>query len=92
MDSSEHEAFLKSYWNALSARGKSNIIKPVICNWDHYVIGDENSPFKGFDGRKFKITYLDGSEVHTSNLWHQGIIPEEFRSLFTNNVSSVTRE
>lgn len=91
MDSSvsEYEEFLKSYWADLADRGSKKEIKSVICNWVHYVIGDDKSAFKGFDGRKFKITYLDGTVVYSQNLWHQGTIPEDFRHLFANNVSSV---
>lgn len=73
-----------NYWVNISHRKNS-----VICNWNHYVICAENSPFKGFDGRKFKITYLDDSTVYTTNLWLQGTIPEQYRHLFKNNTKSV---
>ena len=85
----EYEEFLESYWNELAVRGSKKEIKPVIYNWVHYIIGDEKSLFKGFDGRKFKITYIDGNVTYTNNLWHQGTIPETYRHLFTNNVLSI---
>lgn len=47
----------------------------------HFMIGEEdgNRMFRGFGGRKFKIRFFDGREVETTNLWHQGTIPEIWR-------------
>jgi hypothetical protein len=48
----------------------------------HYRVGREqkNVPSfcKGFGGQRFKIRFLDGRFLETTNLWHQGIIPERF--------------
>lgn len=86
---SEYDEFLKSYWADMADRGTKKEFVPVICNWIHYVIGDEDSALKGFGGSRFEIKYIDGRIAHTTNLWHQGTIPEDFRHLFTNNASSV---
>lgn len=86
----EREQFYTNYWMALSDKGKSNIIRPIIENWTHYTIGDENSSFKGHYGRAFEIVMLNGDIIHTTNLWHQGTIPEQYRHLFENNALSVT--
>ena len=33
---------------------------------------------RGFAGRRFKIRMLGGKIIETTNLWHQGRIPDEF--------------
>lgn len=86
---SKFEKFQESYWNNLAVRGLKKEINPVICNWIHYIIGNEKNLIKGFDGIKFKITYFDGNIIYTNNLWHQGTIPDAYHHLFTNNVASV---
>ena len=86
---SEYSEFLNNFWTNLSIKDTEITSKHVICNWNHFIIGNPNSAFRGFDGRKFKITYLNGNEEQTNNLWHQGLIPEEFRHLFKNNASNV---
>jgi len=51
-----------------------------------YYIGNENprDGWVGFSGRKFLIEFLDGrykeeTIIETTNLWHNGIVPEHFR-------------
>lgn len=54
--------------------------------FSHVTIGPETtSPhaFRGFGGSKFEIEFADGTKRVTTNLWHQGEIPERFRYLFT---------
>lgn len=53
----------------------------VIVNGTCYHIGDENSPscFRGFGGREFTIRFKkDGKIVKTTNLWHNGKVPESY--------------
>ena len=78
-----------AYWTKLSSNHKSGKIEPVICKWEHFTIGPEDAYMCGFGGRKFKITYIDNSITYTTNLWHQGTIPENMHHLFENNVISV---
>lgn len=47
------------------------------------------SAFKGFGGRKFTITNINGSQITTHNLWYQGYIPQRFRYLVTPNTKSI---
>jgi hypothetical protein len=51
----------------------------------HYVIEPDNSYFRGFGGHEFHIQFDDGTIKVTKNLWHQGEIPEEWKSVFPNN-------
>lgn len=75
------------YWTNL-ARNHDKV-NWVVCNWTHYIVGGENEKWKGLCGRKYKIVYLNGKEVFTTNLWYQGEIPENERFQFRNNVSKV---
>jgi hypothetical protein len=57
----------------------------------HYIIGDENDPsyFRGFGGSRFTIKFFDGPNagktITTTNLWYQGMIPDDFRDELPNN-------
>ena len=57
--------------------------RQVIVDGTHYMLG--NSSIKGFAGATFKIKFFSGCIVETSNLWHQGRIPEHFRSALPDN-------
>ncbi len=58
-------------------------------NGNHYAIGQEEysswAEFRGFGGRKFVILFNDGRKVETTNLWHQGTIPEHFKERLPDN-------
>lgn len=85
------ECFNKHYW--LEFVEKKNDKDMVRYNGTHYVIGDEDSKscFRGFDGTRFVVYFNDGRVVETSNLWHQGTIPEEFREELKDNVFKIER-
>lgn len=55
----------------------------------HFYIGDESPDWgnscKGFGGARFTIRFDDGREVETTNLWHQGEIPENWQGLLPDN-------
>lgn len=59
----------------------------IIIDGEHYVILPDSPQrkYSGYGGREFVIKRNDGSLVVTRNLWHQGSIPEQFKSRFTNN-------
>ncbi len=57
--------------------------RQVIVNGVHYMLS--NSNIRGFAGAKFKIKFFDGRLIQTNNLWHQGMIPEHFRSVLKDN-------
>ena len=79
------ECFTKHYWLGFVARKKDKDV--VRINGIHYVIGDENSLscFRGFDGQRFRVYFIDGRVVETTNLWHQGQIPKEFLEELQDN-------
>lgn len=71
---------------------KSDYSKPNVFIADNalYTIGNEDStdPFRGFDGAKVEITFLDGrSTVVSTNLWCGGDVPEVFRDFYKNNAT-----
>lgn len=49
-------------------------------NGHAYFIGYETDYPKGFGGRRWRITFVDGrAPVETTSLWHGGEVPERFR-------------
>lgn len=56
-----------------------------------YQIDREDQSEKGYYGQKFEIEFLDGSKVLTTNLWHNGTIPEAFKELLPNNAKTLRR-
>ena len=52
---------------------------------EHYIIGTPFFCFKGFDGARFVIDFLDGRREETDCLWHQGTIPAHFRGRLPDN-------
>jgi len=63
----------------------------VVINGNCYYIGDERPSIdRGFGGRLFHIQRLPAGEViRTTNLWHNGIVPEHFRERLPNNAKFV---
>lgn len=60
----------------------------------HYVLGNENEPgFRGCAGHKFTIKFINGPHagqvVDTTNLWHQGSIPEDYQAYLPDNAEFV---
>lgn len=76
-----------NFWTDLALhRTASNMVR---IDGTHYMIGTEEGPAscKGFNGKRFKIKFDDGRVVETTNLWHQGVIPQLFRDLLPNNAT-----
>jgi len=62
----------------------------VRVNNESYYIGDETEKgFRGFDSRKFIIKFNNGKIIETTNLWHQGEIPQHFRKRLFNNAEFI---
>lgn len=53
-------------------------------NGSVYTIGSSRAFMKGFGGRRFKVTWLDGHVVEGDSLWHNGEVPEHFRDRFAD--------
>lgn len=68
----------------------SNRTNAVVIDGDHYRIGDENAPewSKGMGGDEFRIlVHKTKKLIITTNLWHQGTIPEEYLKKLPNDAS-----
>ena len=59
--------------------------RQIIINSEHYMIGDDDSLFRGFGGRRYDIAFFNGKQIKTNNLWYQGEIPSRFQGLLPNN-------
>lgn len=60
----------------------------VIIEGNHYIVCNEAAGGRstsGFGGEKFIIEKIDGERIVTTNLWHQGRIPERFRDRLIDN-------
>lgn len=79
--------FKCGFWDNL-IKTKDNP-ESVRINGTQYHIGREeyNHPeeFRGYGAEKFYIKFNDGRKVTTTNLWCNGIIPNNFRSILTDN-------
>jgi len=82
-----------SFWIKKINLPEEDEARRVIVDDQHYRLGLDNSvPFRGFGGRKFKVLFHDGRVVKTSCLWHQGEVPERFRSWLQDNAVFVQAE
>ena len=63
--------------------------KHLFIKGQSYSIGPENSTFKGYGGRYFKIRLNTGEIIETSNLWNQGVIPDEFKESLKDNAEFI---
>lgn len=78
-----------AFWQSQLDADKKRPNDFAIINGTHYRIGDENERYdRGFGGQKFTIKFNDGRVVVTTNLWHQGPIPESWRNLMPDNATS----
>jgi len=60
----------------------------ITADWGHYIIGsEEGGRFRGFGGARFTVEWFDKDRpaTVTTNLWHQGTIPEHMRHRFEVN-------
>ena len=82
------KCFQKNFWNEIVAEKE----KHVFINGESYVIckADPKDVFRGFGGRTFNIQIIaTGEIISTGNLWYQGEIPEEYRSILCDNARFV---
>ena len=79
------ECFTKHYW--LERVKNKDSKRQVVAKGVVYQIENENdrSSSRGFAGAKFVIHFFDGRKVFTSNLWHNGTVPDEFRDQLPDN-------
>ena len=83
------EVMMTNFWeDQLKSRTDAFVIKG-----EHYRIGSESDPkkFKGMGGAKHIIQAKNGERIVTTNLWHQGTVPEEYRELLPDSASFVRK-
>jgi len=79
------------FWldRAADDQGRNKNYHVITPDWEHYVMIDEEvgMRFRGFGGRSFTVNWLDPERqpTVTTNLWHQGEIPELHRHRFKIN-------
>ena len=67
------------YWNAVLRTDRAF----VTPDGQAYTIGDEDGdPAPGFGGRRFRVTYQNGTSEVTHNLRYNGLVPDSFVDLF----------
>jgi hypothetical protein len=69
--------------------------RKVVIDGRVYHVSNENDPshFRGFGGRKFKIEMIEtGRIIDTTNLWHNGTIPDRFRKGMPDNAKFVNEK
>lgn len=81
------ECYTKKFWTDIINNTPEE--KRVVVKGNHYIIGNENAITKGFDGYPYTIQFNDGRVVKTTNLWNQGIIPEDFRNILKDNAKFI---
>lgn len=80
------DCFTKNYWNKIVESYDDP--RRVIIDGKSFYIEDENPHNglpKGFGGRKFIIARNNGIIIETTNLWAQGEVPDEYRSVLKDN-------
>lgn len=77
--------FTTNFW--LERVKNKNDKNQVVIGREVYQIEDEDSksPFRGYNGMKFKIKFPKGRRVTTTNLWSNGTIPLAFKELLPDN-------
>ena len=66
----------------------------IVIKGRHYHIGRSTTTatrLNGFGGRQFVIRKMDGQQVATNNLWHQGEVPQYFRAQLPDNAEFVVQ-
>lgn len=61
----------------------------ALVNRRIYSIGAENTKWKGFGGAKIKVSFNDGREVITTNLWCGLDITEDWASMGLGDTASL---
>ena len=81
------DCFKDKFWMIKIKNYKKSPENFAIIDHTMYFIGNENenSVFHGFGGRKFRIRFNNGREITTTNLWHNGDIPEKYQPDLKDN-------
>lgn len=77
------------YWIERIEDSAEFVIFEGVCYHVRRYVEPWFSDFKGFGGRPFEITYLDGHKEKTNDLWYNGEIPKEVLPLLPDNVANL---
>jgi hypothetical protein len=77
-----------AYWNKVivQVHEGTSIIAGGVCS---HIAPEHLQGMRGYGGRCWRITYTDGREQRTSNLWHGGAVPEAYRDRLPDNATVV---
>lgn len=74
------------FWNDIVKNANEHIFINGCC----YYIEKKNRYLKGYDGNHFKIQLLKTGEIiETDNLWFNGEIPKEYKSILPDSAKFV---
>lgn len=79
-----HECFDCNFWMKHLEKDRNStdhtrFVEECKGLYRHYVLcPPTDKGFKGFYGKKVKVTFPDGTVVENCNMWHQGNIPKHF--------------
>lgn len=84
---------MSAWWEKIIAEYKEGKPSLIVFDKNIYNVCNENTPFmRGFDGRKFTITRLDGTIFTSTNVWYLSRVTEEYEHIFKNNVKNLTND
>ena len=80
------ECFYENFW-----RDRLSDPTTIIMDGNAYYVGDEDSKssFRGFGGAAWYIRKNDGTSFKSTNLWHNGKIPEKYNA--KDNAKQITQ-
>lgn len=76
----------KSFWDGVIRDYKNHrcLVERGIL-YAHNGISREDAKWRGYCGRKWTITFTDGTVVKTNDLWHSRDIPESLKGVLVDN-------
>jgi hypothetical protein len=79
------------FWTDQFREDKQNAETVVIVAHKHYMVGPDadNAGFRGHNGTRFDIKFMDGRRTITRDLWCQGTVPPRFHDFFPDNAAFV---
>lgn len=80
------DEFKTMFWDDKVKNFRNNQRVAIVNGW-HFTacLEDETGELRGYGGKKFVIQFNDGRTIETTNLWCQGVIPQEYRHILSDN-------
>jgi hypothetical protein len=86
----ESLCFSCNFWDEYSQ--PAMLSRSIRVAGSHYMdCGEAHPRDRGCSGREFNIQMNDGRTIKTNNLWHQGTIPDRFKSQIPDNAVIVNQ-